>query len=122
MIDISGTHRALADVKTTREVLRHFRVKLAHIPQDEIVSMYTPPVASPATFDLPPQLQEAFASNKRLFIRNVNQKGHETQRWITPKQVLPLTDYFYVVAHCHLRNEDRHFRLDRIAEMKLADE
>jgi predicted DNA-binding transcriptional regulator YafY len=122
MIDISGTHRALADVKTTREVLRHFRIKLEHMPQNEIVSMYTPPVTSPATFDLPPQLQEAFASNKRLFIHYVDQKGHETQRWITPKQVLPLKDYIYVAAHCHLRNEDRHFRLDRIAEMKLADE
>ena len=81
-----------------------------------------PPVASAAAFDLPPQLQEAFAARKRLFIRYVDQKGHETERWITPNQVLVLHDYIYVAAHCHLRDEERNFRLDCIAEMKLAGE
>ena len=121
-IDRSGAHRALADVLTTRAVLGHFLVKLKQLPLDEMVSVYTPPVAAPAAFVLPPQLQEAFASNKRLFIRYVDQKGHETERWITPKQVLALKDYIYVAAHCHLRDEDRSFRLDRIAEMKFFEE
>ena len=121
-IDRAGAHRALADVLTTRQVLNYFLVELDHLPLEQLVSIYTPPVAAPAVLDLPPQLQEAFASNKRLFIRYVDQKGHETERWITPKQVLPLKDYIYVAAHCHLRNEDRYFRLDRIAEMKLEKE
>jgi DNA polymerase-3 subunit epsilon len=121
-LDRTGAHRALADVLTTRAVLNHFLVQLDDIPLDEFVSIYTPPAAAPAAFDLPPQLQEAFASNKRLFIRYVDQKGHATERWITPKQVLPLKDYIYLAARCHLRNEDRYFRLDRIAEMMLGDE
>ena len=121
MIDRSGAHRALADVLTTRTVLEHFLVKLKRLPLDEIVYVYTPPVAAPSVPDLPPLIQEAFASKKRLFIRYVDKKGGETERWITPKQVLVLNDYIYVVARCHLRGEDRSFRLDRITEMKLND-
>jgi DNA polymerase III subunit epsilon len=121
-IERSGAHRALADVLTTRAVLDHLLVKLEHLSLDELVSIYTSPVTEPAVSDLPPQLEEAFAGKKRLFIRYVDQKGHETQRWITPKQVLARNDYFYVVARCHLRDEDRSFRLDRITEMNLDHE
>ena len=119
MVDRSGAHRALADALTTRDVLAHFLVKLKHLPLDEIVSVYTPPAAAPAVLNLPPLIEEAFASKKRLFIRYVDKKGSETERWITPKQVLLLNDYIYMAAYCHLRNEERYFRLDRIAEMKL---
>ena len=121
MIDRSAAHRALADVLTTRDVLEHFLVKLKRLPLDELVGVYDPPAAAPELFDLPPLIQEALASKKRLFIRYVDKKGRETQRWITPRQVLALDDYIYVSAHCHLRDEDRSFRLDRIAEMKLDD-
>lgn len=119
MIDRSGAHRALADVLTTRDVLEHFLVKLKRLPLDELVDEYSPPAAATAALDLPPLIQEAFASKKRLLIRYVDKKGYETERWITPKQVLVLNDTIYVAAHCHLRDEDRHFRLDRITEMKL---
>ena len=121
MIDRSGAHRALADVLTTRDVLEHFLVKLKRLPFDELAFTYTPPITAPAVPDLPPQLAEAFASKKRLLIRYVDQKGNETQRWITPRQILSLNDYIYVAAHCHLRDEDRSFRLDRISEMRLDD-
>ncbi len=103
MIDRSDAHRALADALTTRDVLEHFLVKLKRLPVDELVYVYSPPVAAPAALNLPPLIEEAFASKKRLFIRYVDKKGDETQRWITPKQVLALNDYIYVAARCHLR-------------------
>jgi DNA polymerase III epsilon subunit family exonuclease len=114
MIDRTGAHRAMADVLTTRKVLEHFLVELGRLPQAAIVNGYTPPNTASAALNLPPLIEEAFAGNKRLFIRYVDQKGHATERWITPRQVLVLKDYIYVAAHCHLRNEDRTFRLDRI--------
>jgi DNA polymerase III epsilon subunit family exonuclease len=120
-IERSEAHRALADVLTTRAVLEHFLIKLKHLPPDQLISIYSPPLAEPAVPDLPPQLEEAFASKKRLFIRYVDQKGYETERWITPRQVFTQKDYIYVAAHCHLRDEDRSFRLDRISEMRLDD-
>ena len=121
-IDRSGAHRALADVLTTRSVLGHFLGRLERLPQEEFILLYTPPVAAPADPDLPPLIQEALAGGKQLFIRYVDQKGSQTLRRITPKQVLMLKDYIYVSARCHLRGEDRTFRLDRIVEMKLAGE
>jgi DNA polymerase-3 subunit epsilon len=121
MIDRSDAHRAMADALTTREVLEHFLVKLKRLPFDDLVYVYTPPVAAPEALDLPPFIQEALISKKRLFIRYVDKKGLETERWITPKQIVDMNDYIYVAAHCHLRDEERYFRLDRITEMKLEN-
>jgi DNA polymerase-3 subunit epsilon len=122
MIGRSAAHRALADALTTRDVLGHFLVKLKQLPLDEIIDRYVSPMETPVALDLPPLIEEAFASKKRLFICYMDKKGRETQRWITPKQVLALNDYIYVAAHCHLRDEERYFRLDRIVEMKLDDQ
>jgi len=122
MIDRSDSHRALADAMTTRDVLQHFLVKLKMVPFDDLVTIYSLPVTAPAALNLPPLIEEAFMSKKRLFIRYVDKKGNETQRRITPKQVLALNEYIYLEAHCHLRGEDRYFRLDRIAEMKSDEE
>jgi DNA polymerase III subunit epsilon len=121
LIDRPEAHRALADVLTTRDVLVHFLVKLKHVPFNEIVYTYTSPLAAPQAPDLPPAIQEALAGKKRLFIRYVDKKGDESERWITPKQILALDDYIYLSAHCQLRDQDRSFRLDRIVEMKLED-
>ena len=121
-IDRSGAHRALADALTTRDVLDYFLVELKPLPVDELVYVYSPPVAASAALNLPPLIEEAVASKKRLFICYVDSKGNETRRWITPKQVLTLNDYIYLAAHCHLRDEDRSFRLDRISEMKPDEE
>jgi len=54
-----------------------------------------------------------------MFIRYVDGKEKESERWITPKQVTGLVDYVYLTAHCHLREDERSFRLDRIVEVKV---
>jgi len=118
ILDTPDAHRALGDALTTRDVLQYFLKILKRLSFDELVSTYYPPATMSQNMNLPPFIEEALASKKRLFIRYVDRKGDETQRWITPKQVLALDDYIYVVAHCHLREEERYFRLDRIAEMK----
>ena len=64
-------------------------------------------------------IEEALQSKKRLFIRYVDRKGDVSERWITPKQILALNDYLYMVAHCHLRDDERNFRLDRIEQMEI---
>jgi len=57
-----------------------------------------------------------------LFIHYVDNKGEQTRRWVTPKQVMGLSDYVYLQAHCHLRNAERNFRLDRIIEVRVEVE
>jgi DNA polymerase III epsilon subunit family exonuclease len=122
MLDTPNAHRALGDALTTRDVLQYFLIILKRLSFDELIGTYYPPATMSQNLNLPPLIEEALASKKRLFIRYVDRKGDETQRWITPKQVLALDDYIYVVAHCHLREEERYFRLDRIAEMKHEQE
>jgi predicted DNA-binding transcriptional regulator YafY len=43
-----------------------------------------------------------------------------TPRMITPRLVLEGYGVAYVIAHCHLSNTERTFRLDRIRECWLA--
>jgi DNA polymerase III epsilon subunit family exonuclease len=117
-IDVRGAHRALGDVFTTREVLRFFSRRLSASDLEVAIQPYSPPLGSYDELDLPPALGEALRGNRRVFIRYVDKKGDSSERWITPKQVLALRDYIYVMAHCHLREEERHFRLDRITHIE----
>jgi predicted DNA-binding transcriptional regulator YafY len=64
---------------------------------------------------------------RKLLVRYVSASGEETQRTVTPLSVGANRGCTYLVAMCHLRNEQRSFRLDRIVEMdftgdSLADE
>ena len=118
-IDISGAHRALDDVLTTRELLRYFAQKLKFTEIERVISAYYPPITSPQELNLPPVIEEALQSKKRLFIRYVDRKGAASERWVSPVQVRALNDYLYLVAHCHLRDEERNFRLDRIEHMSV---
>jgi DNA polymerase III subunit epsilon len=118
-IEVVEAHRALDDTLTTREVLKYFSRKLRSTEIEHVITPYYPPVASPQELNLPPVIEEALQSKKRLFIRYVDRKGDVSERWITPKQILALNDYLYMVAHCHLRDEERNFRLDRIEQMEI---
>lgn len=69
-----------------------------------------------------PVIEEALQNKKRLFIRYLDRKGEVSERWITPKQILALNDYLYMVAHCHLRDDERNFRLDRIEGMEIENQ
>jgi DNA polymerase III epsilon subunit family exonuclease len=118
-IEVAGAHRALDDVFTTREVLKCFARKLQSTDIEHAITPYYPPAASPQELNLPPAIEEALQSKKRLFIRYLDRKGDVSERWITPKQILVLNDYLYMVAHCHLRDDERNFRLDRIEQMEI---
>jgi DNA polymerase-3 subunit epsilon len=118
-IEVVEAHRALDDTLTTREVLKYFSRKLRNTEIERAITPYYPPVTSPQELNLPPVIEEALQSKKRLFIRYVDRKGDVSERWITPKQILALNDYLYMVAHCHLRDEERNFRLDRIEQMEI---
>ena len=118
-IEVTREHRALDDVFTTREVLKHFVHKMKSTDIEQAIVPYYPPVTSPQELNLPPVIEEALQSKKRLFIHYVDRKGDISERWITPKQILALNDYLYMVAHCHLRDDERNFRLDRIQQMEI---
>jgi DNA polymerase-3 subunit epsilon len=120
-IDVTGAHRALDDVFTTREVLRYFAGKLRSIDIEQAITPYDPPAVPGQELNLPPVIEESLKSDKRIFIRYVDGKGNASERWVSPKQILVLRDTLYMVAHCHLRDEERHFRLDRIEQMTIEE-
>ena len=120
-VPITAVHRALDDALTLRGVFFGImdRLKQFNKPLDDYIGIYNSPAWPNEGIQLPTELGEAIYSNRRLFIKYIDGGGEETQRWITPKQVMGLADYIYLQAHCHLRNAERSFRLDRIVEVQV---
>ena len=116
-------HRALDGALAARGIFFAMmeQMKQFNKPLDAYIGIYNSPAWPDEGIQLPTELGEAIYSNKRLFIHYVNAEGKETERWITPRQVMGLKDYVYLQAYCHLRNEERNFRLDRIIEVKVEE-
>ncbi len=112
-------HRAMADVRTTLEVLTRLLEDLAGRgltsiqpllrPAPELVREEDPP--------LPPALVDALDGRRRLRVRYLTGGFIETVREVEPLEILPFGDYLYLRAYCHLRQDERTFRLDRILEL-----
>jgi DNA polymerase III epsilon subunit len=122
-VPMTTAHRALDDAHTARGIFFGMMegLKQYNKPLDEYIGIYNSPVWPNEGIQLPTELGEAIYSNKRLHIRYIDGDGKQSQRWITPKQVMGLADYVYLQAHCHLRNAERNFRLDRIIEVKVEE-
>jgi len=71
-------------------------------------------VAIPA-FYLP--LKKAIEKNQRINIIYKKANGEETNRDITPINILKLKSKIYVEAYCHLRREKRTFKLSKIIKI-----
>ncbi|MGE5263947.1 MAG: exonuclease domain-containing protein [Acidobacteriota bacterium] len=120
-----NAHRALADAMTTREVFNRFVEDLwkrgvrtlADVQNAQgDLSLVT---GSAAQVPLPPEIAEALSSGRRLFLKYVDGRGEETERWVTPQEVSGIGEALSLVAFCHLRKERRVFRLDRIVEIQI---
>ncbi|MCX7754485.1 MAG: exonuclease domain-containing protein [Anaerolineales bacterium] len=111
-------HRALSDAITGKNVFFALMESLRPMrPLEEFIGIYNSPAWPNEGIRLPVAWNEALTSGKRLWITYVDKNGERTQRAITPLQVIGLADYIYLRAWCHLRNDERSFRLDRVLEM-----
>jgi DNA polymerase-3 subunit epsilon len=120
-----GRHRALADVLTTRQVLDRFLADLrtrSMFTLGDLLAAQGGHVEVPEreTIPLPPEMEEALNRRCSLWLRYVSGAGEETLREVDPLQVTSYSGCVYLVAFCHLRNEQRTFRLDRIVEMRAT--
>ena len=122
-VPMTNTHRALNDALTARGIFFGMmdQMKQFNKPLDEFIGIYNSPVWPNDGIQLPTELGEAIYSQQRIFIRYIDGDGQESQRWITPRQVMGLADYVYLQAYCHMRNAERNFRLDRIVEVKFEE-
>jgi DNA polymerase III subunit epsilon len=120
----TALHRAMADVCTTWQVWQRFvadmrqegPVILAHVlyphsrrPVEELIAIVT-------------ILQETLSTGKPLEICYQPEKAPPTVRVVQPLEVYYERGHGYIRAFCHLRQEERHFRLDRIAGLKVLPE
>ncbi len=113
-------HRALADAITDKNLFFAMLDSLSKIGRqfDEFIGLYNSPAWPQEGIQLPTTLDEAFQGGRRVLITYVDKKGEQTERWVTPLQVLGLDDYVYLRAYCHMRNQERTFRLDRIVRVQ----
>jgi DNA polymerase III epsilon subunit family exonuclease len=88
-------------------------------PLEDYIGIYNSPAWPQEGVYLPTELSEAINSGKRLFIKYMDKNSEISERWITPREVIGLTDYIYLQAFCHTRNAERTFRLDRIIEVAV---
>jgi DNA polymerase-3 subunit epsilon len=120
-VPLDVSHRALADALTDRGVF--FGMMDALKPPsgrlDDFIGIYSSPAWPQDGVKLPTELSEAIHSGRRLRISYVDGKGQRSKRWVTPYQVIGLSDYLYLHAYCHMRSAERSFRLDRIVELAV---
>jgi len=124
---VGGAHRAMADVVLTRGVFHHLVEELSRwgarsvgdylLAQGGMLSFERIP-----DFPVPPLIQEALRGQHLLHLLYVSQSGEETQRLVRPIALSERGGSVLLVAHCHLRDALRHFRLDRIQGMELVIE
>ena len=123
-ISVDIEHRALADVHTTRAVLSHFLEDFAEqgiTRLGQVITLQGAQRRAPRqrrAVVLPPILEEAIQLKKDVWLRYISRGGEMTERRIEPKEIITHRDYLYLVAFCHLRQDERLFRLDRIVDLR----
>jgi DNA polymerase-3 subunit epsilon len=118
-------HRALQDAEITWKVFTAFVRDLLGRRRATFADFLTPASlvlqpTSDASFALPPLLSEALTSRLSLEIHYVTPTQVVSVRRIDPLAVVPNRDALYLRAYCHLRQDERTFRLDRITEMRIV--
>lgn len=126
-INVFQEHRAFADVHLTKKIfeffLEDFNKKRNVQTLTDLLKLQGEIISFPEVkeMSLPPAIEEAIGSGKKLKIKYISSIGEETIRIIEPIEVMPKEDYLYLRAWCNLRQEQRTFRFDRIIEMKLNE-
>lgn len=66
-------------------------------------------------------LSTAIANATMVDLTYIDTRAQVTHRRVKPLRIETRPPHRYLVAHCTLRNEERHFRLDRVIEVKSEE-
>lgn len=121
-IPAKSFHRALQDASIAKSVFNKFIQDFRESGVSNLEKLLrlqggTMPFPQVPELVLPPEIEETVKEREDLKIRYISRNGAETVRIIEPREVNAYWDNIYLVAFCHLRREERTFRLDRIIEM-----
>jgi len=121
-------HRALADAQTTAAVFEKlmepvggWAVRLCDAIREQGDAMGLLP-ATPRESLLPLELEEALERRMPVMMEYVDACQRRTQRVIQPLHVRRSNGDLMLVAHCHLRGEQRTFKLDRVVQLTRLEE
>ena len=122
-IEPAVAHRALADAQTTHRVFDRMLAPLGGhaLSLVDTIALQGGPMglrsASPREDPLPLELQEALEQHAPVMMEYVDARDLRTHRIIEPLQIRRFKGELTLVAHCHLRNDRRTFKLDRIVQL-----
>jgi DNA polymerase III epsilon subunit family exonuclease len=122
-------HRALPDVITTYQVLDRLLQSVggwdlnlcdALVQQGGPLSLGMP---GPAARVLPLALEEALDQRFPVMLEYLDARHRRTRRVVEPIEVRRSGEELVLIAHCHLRNDRRNFKLERIVQLtRVSDE
>lgn len=121
-------HRALADVKTTKNIFEYFLmdlgrrgIRLKRLKDILKLQGKSVTLQSRNELILPVEIEEALRVKGKLQIKYLSAyKEETTTRVIEPFEISFSKQSTYIHAFCHLRKERCTFRLDRILDMKAV--
>jgi DNA polymerase III epsilon subunit family exonuclease len=117
-------HRALADARTTGMVLERllepiggFGSMLVDVLGAQGGTMpLEPPAREPEP--LPMEILDAIEAGREVRMIYLDREARRSERRILPLRIRRRRGNAMLIAHCHLRNEQRSFKLDRIVTMR----
>ncbi len=119
----SAAHRALADAQTTAGVLERllepvggWSMCLCDVIREQGGPMCLLP-ASPQERLLPLELEEALEQRCTVMMEYLDARQQRTERLVQPLHVRRMGGELILIAFCHLRNDRRTFKLERIVRL-----
>ncbi len=110
-------NRAIAKIKRYARADQYERL----LESEKGLGVIHPPAASEKRSTLE-KLEKAMGDRQRIELHyHADYEGHPTVRQFDPYGIVNWKDKWYAVGYCHLRNDIRHFRVDRIAAIRLTD-
>ncbi|HWO58339.1 MAG TPA: exonuclease domain-containing protein [bacterium] len=122
-IPTPDAHRALGDCRTTLGVFEGiltaaYAGKSPAVGELVLHADRLEARGNPWTM-LPPSLEHMLSESRDLDIVYVTAQGVRSSRRVTVVNVVQKSRDLYLVAHCHMRGDERTFRLDRIVDWKI---
>jgi predicted DNA-binding transcriptional regulator YafY len=115
-VDVAAVERALAK---TERVLPENALRQARALQEAITfNVARPPVVLENDFVL--TLSSAVEQRQRVHLSYKSFGGDDSERDYDPYGIVFNEGYWYVTGYCHLRQDLRTFRLDRIVTLELG--
>lgn len=115
-------HQALSDAATVWNIFHRFLneiIKADLSTFDDLNFAQGGEITWPteSKIKVPPLISEALKNDNYIHLLYKDGQGEITDRWVEP------VDFYggYLSGFCHLRGENRNFRLDRIIQMKASD-